>query len=79
MTAAAPAPPAQRTQVYDECIFPGSRHLRLADVPNMRDRTLTIGSASKMFSLTGWRIGWLLGPKVGCAAARRQCLALGFI
>ena len=36
---------------------------RLADVAGMRNRTVTISSAGKLFSLTGWRVGWVCGPK----------------
>ena len=45
-------------------------HRRLADEPGMRDRTLTVGSASKMFSLTGWRVGWVTGPTELVAGVR---------
>eukprot|EP01012_Entosiphon_sulcatum_P032688 TRINITY_DN4153_c0_g1_i1.p2 TRINITY_DN4153_c0_g1~~TRINITY_DN4153_c0_g1_i1.p2 ORF type:complete len:389 (+),score=49.65 TRINITY_DN4153_c0_g1_i1:1261-2427(+) len=38
------------------------RHTRLASLTGMHERTLTVGSAGKMFSLTGWRVGWLTGP-----------------
>jgi len=37
-------------------------HIPLATLPGMRERTLRIGSAGKIFSLTGWKIGWLTGP-----------------
>lgn len=37
-------------------------HVPLATLPGMRERTLRIGSAGKIFSLTGWKIGWLTGP-----------------
>jgi N-succinyldiaminopimelate aminotransferase len=53
-------------EVYDQFIFNRAKtgdHLRMCDQPGMKDRTLTVGSASKMFSLTGWRVGWLYGPE----------------
>ena len=37
-------------------------HIPLATLPGMRERTLRIGSAGKIFSVTGWKIGWLTGP-----------------
>jgi N-succinyldiaminopimelate aminotransferase len=37
-------------------------HVPLATLPGMKERTLRIGSAGKIFSLTGWKIGWLTGP-----------------
>lgn len=42
--------------------FAGHEHVRIADLPGMWERTLTLGTASKMLSLTGWRVGWLVAP-----------------
>lgn len=39
-----------------------SRFLRLASLPGMYDRTITIGSAGKAFSITGWHLGWAMAP-----------------
>jgi N-succinyldiaminopimelate aminotransferase len=49
-------------EVYEHILFDGSRHTRLATLPGMRGRTLTITGAGKTFSCTGWRIGWSIGP-----------------
>jgi len=49
-------------EVYEACVFPGATHARVCDLPGMWERTLTIGSASKLLSLTGWRVGWASGP-----------------
>jgi N-succinyldiaminopimelate aminotransferase len=49
-------------EVYEHILFDGSEHVRLATLPGMRDRTLTLGGAGKTFSCTGWRIGWAIGP-----------------
>jgi N-succinyldiaminopimelate aminotransferase len=46
-------------EVYEHLVYDG-RHLRLADLPGMAERTLTIGSMSKTYSYTGWRIGWVI-------------------
>ena len=46
--------------VYEHAVFPGRAHVRVADVPGMRDRAITLSSAGKLFSLTGWRVGWAL-------------------
>jgi N-succinyldiaminopimelate aminotransferase len=49
-------------EVYEHFVFDGVRHLRLATLPGMRDRTLTLSGAGKTFTCTGWRIGWAIGP-----------------
>ena len=49
-------------EVYEHIVFDGGRHVPLATLPGMRERTLTLGGASKTFSCTGWRIGWATGP-----------------
>ncbi len=49
-------------EVYEHLTFDGARHTPPATLPGMRERTLTISSAGKTFSLTGWKIGWASGP-----------------
>jgi N-succinyldiaminopimelate aminotransferase len=49
-------------EVYEAFVAAPRTHLRLADAPRMRERTVTVGSASKLLSVTGWRVGWLVGP-----------------
>lgn len=49
-------------EVYDFLVFDNKEHVRIATLPGMWDRTVTVGSAGKLFSATGWRIGWLIGP-----------------
>lgn len=49
-------------EVYDHLTFDGVAHTPIAGLPEMADRTLTISSAGKTFSLTGWKIGWASGP-----------------
>ena len=48
-------------EIYEHIRFEGE-HLPLATLSGMRDRTVTISGASKTFSVTGWRIGWILAP-----------------
>jgi aspartate/methionine/tyrosine aminotransferase len=48
-------------EVYEEMVY-GRPHLRLAGLPGMWDRTLTLSSLGKTFSLTGWKVGWGIGP-----------------
>jgi N-succinyldiaminopimelate aminotransferase len=50
-------------EVYEHIVFDGRNHIRLATLPGMRERTLTLSGASKTFSCTGWRIGWAIGPE----------------
>ncbi|KAF8812580.1 PLP-dependent transferase [Phlegmacium glaucopus] len=49
-------------EVYDCLVFDGMEHVRIANLPGMWDRTITVGSAGKAFAATGWRIGWLIAP-----------------
>jgi N-succinyldiaminopimelate aminotransferase len=56
-------------EVYEHLLFDGE-HVPLATLPGMAERTLTIGSAGKTFSVTGWKIGWASGPRQLVAAAR---------
>ncbi len=49
-------------EVYEHLVYHGQTHLRLATLPGMAERTLTISSLSKTFGFTGWRIGWIVGP-----------------
>lgn len=48
--------------VYEHLVFDGREHIPLATLPGMAERCLRIGSAGKMFSLTGWKVGWVTGP-----------------
>ncbi|KAI3385991.1 hypothetical protein SNEBB_002795 [Seison nebaliae] len=49
-------------EVYQHIVYPGSVHTSIATLPGMWDRTITIGSAGKTFSITGIRIGWAVAP-----------------
>lgn len=48
-------------EIYEHIRFEGE-HVPLATLPGMENRTVTISGASKTFSVTGWRIGWILAP-----------------
>ncbi len=56
-------------EVYEHLVFDG-RHVPLATLPGMAERTLTVSSAGKTFSFTGWKIGWVCGPAALIAAVR---------
>ena len=57
-------------EVYEHLVFPGARHVPIATLPGMAERTLTISSGGKTFNTTGWKIGWMCGPAPLVAAAR---------
>ena len=50
-------------EVYEHLVFDGLKHRPIASLPGMRERTITISSAGKTFSLTGWKIGWATAPE----------------
>ena len=43
-------------------MFDGRRHVPLSSLPGMAERTVKVGSAGKIFSLTGWKVGWVVAP-----------------
>lgn len=49
-------------EVYEHLTFDGARHHSVAAIDGMAERTVTISSSGKTFSLTGWKIGWAVGP-----------------
>ena len=56
-------------EVYEHLVFEG-RHVPMAALAGMRERTITISSFGKTFSLTGWKIGWAMAPPELAAAVR---------
>jgi N-succinyldiaminopimelate aminotransferase len=57
-------------EVYEHLVFDGREHVPLATLDGMAERTVTISSAGKTFSLTGWKIGWATGPRELVAAVQ---------
>jgi aspartate/methionine/tyrosine aminotransferase len=57
-------------EVYDQIVFDDAVHVPLATLPGMWERTLTINSTGKSFSMTGWKIGYAVGPAPLSAALR---------
>ena len=57
-------------EVYEHLTYDGVAHIPLATLPGMRERTLSLSSTGKTYSLTGWKIGWATGPKDMVAAAQ---------
>ncbi|XP_063792574.1 kynurenine--oxoglutarate transaminase 1 isoform X2 [Pseudophryne corroboree] len=79
-------------EVYEWLVYDGSQHIRIAGLPGMWERTITVGSAGKTFSATGWKVGWALGPDhlikhlrtvhqnsvYHCATGAQEAVAQGF-
>jgi len=57
-------------EVYEHLTYDGVPHVRLAQLAGMHERTLTVSSAGKTFSYTGWKIGWVIAPPALTAAVR---------
>ncbi|QUT05923.1 aminotransferase [Sphingobium phenoxybenzoativorans] len=58
-------------EVWEHVTFDGNRHVPLISLPGMRERTVKIGSAGKIFSVTGWKVGWMCAaPPLATALAR---------
>ncbi|OLC49937.1 MAG: aminotransferase [Chloroflexi bacterium 13_1_40CM_4_65_16] len=57
-------------EIYERLVYSG-RHISIATLPGMAERTITISGASKTYSVTGWRIGWLIAPPSLTAAIRK--------
>lgn len=78
-------------EVYEHIIFKPCEHVHMAGLPGMFDRTITCNSLSKTYSVTGWRLGYLVGPEeviegakkvhdfltVGAAAPLQEAAAVG--
>jgi N-succinyldiaminopimelate aminotransferase len=65
-------------EVYEHMTY-GVPHVPIATLPGMAERTVTISSAGKTFSVTGWKVGWLHGPTELVAAARAVKQFLTFV
>ena len=66
-------------EVYEHLVYDGREHVPLATLPGMAERTLTISSAGKTFSVTGWKIGWACGPRALVAAVQTAKQFLTFV
>ncbi len=50
-------------EIYEKLVFDGRSHRSLAAAPGMAERTLTVNGLTKSYAMTGWRLGWLIGPE----------------
>uniref|UniRef100_A0A671WAB8 Kynurenine--oxoglutarate transaminase 1 n=1 Tax=Sparus aurata TaxID=8175 RepID=A0A671WAB8_SPAAU len=79
-------------EVYEWLTYDGAKHVKIASLPGMWERTITVGSAGKTFSATGWKVGWAISSGhivkhmktihqntvYHCATAAQEAVAQGF-
>jgi aminotransferase len=58
-------------EIYEHIIYDGHRHIPIATIEGMADRTITINGLSKTYSVTGWRVGWTISPPSLTGAIRK--------
>jgi aspartate/methionine/tyrosine aminotransferase len=58
-------------EIYEHIIYDGQRHIPIATIDGMADRTVTLNGLSKTFSVTGWRVGWTISPPSLTGAIRK--------
>ncbi len=58
-------------EIYEHILYDGAEHISMATLEGMRERTVTINGMSKTYSVTGWRVGWAVGPETITNAIRK--------
>jgi len=58
-------------EIYEHMLYDGAKHISMASIDGMHDRTITINALSKTYSVTGWRVGWAIAPPDVTAAIRK--------
>ena len=58
-------------EIYEHILYDGCRHVPIATIDGMADRTITINGLSKTYSVTGWRVGWTISPRSLTGAIRK--------
>ena len=58
-------------EIYEHILYDGTRHISIASLEGMADRTITINGMSKTYSVTGWRVGWTIAPPAISDAIRK--------
>jgi aspartate/methionine/tyrosine aminotransferase len=58
-------------EIYEHIIYDGHRHIPIATIEGMADRTITLNGLSKTYSVTGWRVGWTISPPSLTGAIRK--------
>jgi aspartate/methionine/tyrosine aminotransferase len=66
-------------EIYEHILYDGERHVPIATIPGMEERTVTISALSKTYAVTGWRVGWAIAPPQIAAGIRKvhDFLAVG--
>jgi aminotransferase len=59
-------------EIYQYIVYDGARHVSIASLPGMRERTITINAMSKAYSVTGWRVGYAIAPPAATSAIRKM-------
>jgi aspartate/methionine/tyrosine aminotransferase len=49
-------------EIYEHIVYDGARHIPILTLPGMRERSILVNSMSKTYSVTGWRVGWVISP-----------------
>lgn len=57
--------------IYEHILYDGAEHVPMATLPGLRERTVMVNSMSKTYSVTGWRIGWVMAPPAICDGIRK--------
>jgi len=58
-------------EIYEHIIYDGHKHIPMATLPGMEDLTVTVNSLSKTFSITGWRVGWVIANAAMTSSIRK--------
>ncbi len=58
-------------EIYEHILYDGEKHLCMSTLSGMREKTITINGASKTYSVTGWRVGYIIAPEKLTAAIRK--------
>jgi aminotransferase len=58
-------------EIYEHILYDGAQHISMAQLEGMSERTVTINGLSKSYSVTGWRVGWAVGPPAITNAIRK--------
>jgi N-succinyldiaminopimelate aminotransferase len=66
-------------EAYEHLTYDGVAHVPISTLPGMFERTLTVGSAAKTLSFTGWKVGWVTGPAELVAGVRRSKQFLTYV